>query len=65
MSWMMAIELLLGALVLSLGAGALAGMKLGGKDLGYGLAAMMGGFFGPTAVLPAAAVGVALLCWLK
>ncbi len=64
MSLLTVIELLVASLVLAIGAGALAGMKLAGKDLGYGLAAMMGGFFGPTAVLPAVIIGVVLL-WLK
>lgn len=53
------------ALVAAVIGGALAGAKLGGKDLGYGLAAMMGGFYGPTAVLPAAVLGIVLLTCLK
>jgi hypothetical protein len=32
--------------------GALGGVLVGGKHIGYGLAAMMGIFFGPIAALP-------------
>ena len=54
---------LVGALVLAaimIGAGVLGGVLgglfLGAKDLGAGLAAMMGGFYGPLAAIPAAAI---------
>lgn len=59
------LQLLALALVLGIAGGAAAGVRLAGKDLGNALAAMMGGFFGPTAVAPAAAVGLGLLCWLR
>jgi hypothetical protein len=52
---------LLVAFVLSMAGGALAGMKLAGKDLGNELAATMGAMFGPTAVLPAVVVGLIVL----
>lgn len=51
------------AFVLSVAGGAAAGVALAGKDLGNQLAALMGGMFGPTAVLPAAAIGLIVL-WL-
>jgi hypothetical protein len=55
------IGLLALALVLALAGGALTGLKIGGEALGKELAALMGAFFGPTAVLPAAVVGLGLL----
>lgn len=65
MTVMQIVELLLVGLLASLIGGAAAGVKVGGKDLGNGLAAMMGAFFGPTAVLPAALLGLAVLAWLR
>jgi hypothetical protein len=56
--------LLVLAFVLSVAGGALAGIALAGKDLGNPLAALMGGMFGPTAALPAAAAGLLMLRWL-
>ena len=53
------------ALVLSAAAGAAAGISLGGRDLGRNLAAMMGVFYGPTAVLPAAVIGLGVLALVK
>lgn len=52
---------LLMAFVLSMLGGALAGMRLAGKDLGNELAAMMGAMFGPTAAVPAVLVGLVVL----
>ena len=52
---------LLMAFVLSTLGGALAGMRLAGKDLGNELAAMMGAMFGPTAAVPAVLVGLVVL----
>jgi len=49
---------------LSVAGGALGGMVLAGKDLGNGVAAMMGGMFGPVAATPGILLGLALLCWL-
>lgn len=58
----------LGFLALAFGlavlAGAASGVRIGGEFLGTSLAAMMGAFFAPTAVLPAAMLGLALLAWL-
>ncbi len=47
--------------LLSVAGGAATGVALAGKDLGNDLAAMMGGMFGPTAAVPAAAVGLFVL----
>ncbi|MDJ0517830.1 MAG: hypothetical protein QNJ74_16795 [Trichodesmium sp. MO_231.B1] len=41
--------------------GAIGGIWLAGKDLGYSLAAMIGGLFGPAGVIPAVVVGLAIL----
>ncbi|WP_088891307.1 hypothetical protein [Leptolyngbya ohadii] len=40
--------------------GAIGGMILAGQDLGYRLSAMIGGLFGPAAVIPSTILG--LLC---
>jgi len=44
--------------------GAVGGMLVGGKDLGYELAAMMGAFFGPLAAVPGVAVGLLFLVFV-
>lgn len=56
-----AFGLLLLALLLALIGGAASGLKIGADALGRELAALMGAFFGPTAVLPAVVVGLAVL----
>jgi hypothetical protein len=65
----MSVPLLLGlfalALVLALAAGAASGIRIGAEALGKELAAMMGAFYGPTAVLPAALVGLAVLYFAR
>jgi len=50
-------------LALALGAvgGALGGVLVGGRHIGYGLAAMMGTFFGPLAALPGVLVALVVL----
>ena len=53
------------ALVLALAAGAAAGLKIGAEALGKELAALMGAFYGPTAVMPAAVIGLAVLYFLR
>lgn len=53
------------ALVLALAAGAASGMKIGAEALGKELAALMGAFYGPTAVLPAAVIGLAVLYFIR
>ena len=45
----------------SLIGGAMGGVAIGGKALGNELAAMMGGFFGPLAVVPGVIVGLLFL----
>lgn len=49
------------AVVFSIVGGALGGMVLAGQDLGYRLAAMIGGLFGPAAVIPATILGLLAL----
>ncbi|NEQ39930.1 MAG: hypothetical protein F6K40_28280 [Okeania sp. SIO3I5] len=46
---------------ISIIAGAIGGIWLAGKDLGYSLAAMIGGLFGPAGVIPAVVLGLAIL----
>lgn len=41
--------------------GAIGGIWLAGKDIGYRLAAMIGGLFGPAGVIPAVIIGLAIL----
>jgi hypothetical protein len=53
------------ALVLALAAGAVSGLKIGADALGKELAALMGAFYGPTAVLPAAVIGLAVLHFIR
>lgn len=45
--------------------GAAMGIAIGGKDLGRALAAIMGAFYGPAAVLPAVAVGLIILACVR
>lgn len=58
---------LAGLLCVCLGVGAsilggiLGGIWVGGKDLGTGLAGMMGGFYGPVAAVPALLIAVFIL----
>ncbi len=60
-----AIELLVLATVLSAAAGIVTGIKVGGEFLGKELAALMGAFYGPIAVIPAALLGVLIFGMLK
>ena len=52
---------LLFATVVSTLAGAVGGILLAGKDLGYELAAILGSLFGPAGVVPVAAIGLVIL----
>jgi hypothetical protein len=52
------------AFVAAMAGGALAGLRLAGKDLGAELAALMGAMFGPTAAVPAVLVGLIVLSLL-
>ena len=49
------------ASALSIVGGAIGGVLLASKDLGYELAAMIGGLFGPAGVIPAVLVGLVIL----
>lgn len=49
------------AVTLSVVGGAIGGMLLAGKDIGYQFSAMMGGLFGPVGVIPAVAIGLVIL----
>jgi len=44
--------------------GALGGILVGGKHIGYGVSAMLGTFFGPIAALPGVLLALLLLGWL-
>jgi hypothetical protein len=46
---------------LSIVGGAIGGVLLASKDLGYELAAMIGGLFGPVAMIPAAVLGLLII----
>jgi hypothetical protein len=52
------------AIVLSIAAGALAGMQLAGKDLGNSLAALMGAMYGPVAAVPGILLGLIVLAFM-
>lgn len=52
---------LLLAAALSVVGGAIGGVLVAGKDLGNQLAAMIGGLFGPTGVIPAILLGLIIL----
>ncbi|WP_428420352.1 hypothetical protein [Methylibium sp.] len=65
MTAMSLIGLTLLALLLALIGGAASGLRIGADALGKELAAMMGAFFGPTAVLPAIMVGLLLLYFVR
>jgi hypothetical protein len=49
------------AAVLAMAGGALAAVKLAGKDLGNPLAALMGMLFGPVAAVPGVLIGLIVL----
>ncbi|BAY74365.1 hypothetical protein NIES25_07780 [Nostoc linckia NIES-25] len=49
------------ATVLSMIGGAIGGMLLAGKDIGYELSAMLGALFAPAGVIPAIIIGLAIL----
>lgn len=52
---------LLFAAFVSMIAGAIGGIILAGKDLGYELAAILGSLLGPAGVIPVAAIGLVVL----
>ncbi|MEH1871841.1 hypothetical protein [Nostoc sp.] len=49
------------AAVLSMVGGAIGGMLLAGKDIGYQFSAMLGALFAPAGVIPAILLGLAAL----
>lgn len=60
-----AVALLPIALVLSMAGGALAGMRIGAKDLGASLAALMGAMFGTAGAVPGVIVGLLILALVR
>ncbi len=60
-TWLTALFLLAIATAFSILGGAIGGILLAGKDLGYRLAAMIGGLFGPAGVIPTVAIGLVIL----
>ncbi|MEH2068318.1 MAG: hypothetical protein V7K47_09145 [Nostoc sp.] len=53
------------ATVLSMVGGAIGGMLLAGKDIGYQFSAMLGALFAPAGVIPAIILGLVILNLLK
>ncbi|XHU95429.1 MAG: hypothetical protein JJP05_06770 [cyanobacterium endosymbiont of Rhopalodia gibba] len=49
------------AAIISVIGGAIGGMLLAGKDIGYELSAMLGSLLGPAGVIPVVAIGLILL----
>ncbi|RCJ23534.1 hypothetical protein A6S26_03060 [Nostoc sp. ATCC 43529] len=49
------------ATILSMIGGAIGGILLAGKDIGYNLSAMLGALFAPVGVIPAIIIGLAIL----
>jgi hypothetical protein len=60
-TWLTALFLLAIATAVSIIGGAIGGILLAGKDLGYRLAAMIGGLFRSAGVIPAVAIGLIVL----
>ncbi|MBN3950809.1 MAG: hypothetical protein HWQ38_31805 [Nostoc sp. NMS7] len=52
------------ATALSMVGGAIGGMLLAGKDIGYQFSAMLGALFAPAGAIPAIILGLAVLNWL-
>ena len=49
------------AIIVSMVGGAIGGLLLARKDLGYELSAILGGFFGPAGVIPTMLIGLSVL----
>jgi hypothetical protein len=49
------------ATLMSIAGGAIGGLLIARKDLGYELSAILGGFFGPAGVIPTILLGLAIL----
>lgn len=60
-TWLTGIFWLAVAAAVSIVGGAIGGILLASKDLGYRLSAMIGGLFGPVGVIPAVLLGLAVL----
>lgn len=56
-----AVVLIVVSVLAGLAGGALGGLKVGGKLLGNGTAAMIGSFFGLTAAVPSTILGLIIL----
>jgi len=52
------------ATALSMVGGAIGGMLLAGKDIGYQFSAMLGALFAPAGAIPAILLGLAVLNWV-
>ena len=63
-TWLNAAAFALVALAVGAAGGALGGVLVGGRHIGYGLAAMMGTFFGPLAALPGVLAALLVLAWV-
>ncbi|MCF4966047.1 hypothetical protein [Nostoc sp. CMAA1605] len=53
------------ATIISMVAGAVGGMILAGKEIGYVFSATLGALFAPTGTIPAVVVGLAILNFLS
>ncbi|BAB72646.1 hypothetical protein ACN23B_03435 [Anabaena sp. FACHB-709] len=53
------------ATLISMIGGAIGGMVLAGKDIGYGFSATIGALFAPAGVIPAIVLGLGLLSFLS
>ncbi|MCC5640226.1 hypothetical protein LC593_31215 [Nostoc sp. CHAB 5844] len=53
------------ATIISMIGGAIGGMILAGKDIGYSFSAMLGALFAPAGAIPAIVLGLALLTLLN
>ncbi|MEC4882496.1 MAG: hypothetical protein SAL70_14315 [Scytonema sp. PMC 1070.18] len=53
------------ATALSMIGGAIGGMMLAGKDIGYQFSALLGGLFGPAGVIPGIILGLIVLNMLR
>lgn len=53
------------ATIISMIGGAIGGMLLAGKEIGYSFSAMLGALFAPAGAIPAIFLGFALLTLLK
>ncbi|QSJ17635.1 hypothetical protein JYQ62_01780 [Nostoc sp. UHCC 0702] len=52
------------ATVVSMIGGAIGGIILAGKDIGYSFSAMLGALFAPAGAIPAIILGLIVLAWL-